>query len=1210
MSARQRRWFVSFTLSMLLASLVLPVQADDWWVGKIVGLCKGTHIYYGPDESYGYHTIVPEDDWAVKIIGGPRGDWWDTSRREAGDPSGGTGWVKKSEAESCKQPSPPQPPPSPAQVVLTAGLSISNTRPRPGEWVNATFSVKNVGGETFRARFFGVKGRGPGDSDYSFFWMENFTLEPGQEYRYDTNRSFDQVGSYWFTPNYSPDGSDWTDIKWPDGRTSYVTIEVIEPSEPGRLQMVGGLNLSTPSPQVGEQVIASFTVRNVGGQPFVIRRMVAGARGPDAHSLEWSAPNVDFPAVTDITLDPGQEYTYRQSRSFDQAGDYFAEPVVMDESGHWGGIPPFSRVWFDVREPPPTLTPPVPEPVPTPPQPPPPEPGRLQMVGGLSLSTPSPQVGEQVIASFTVRNVGGQPFVIRRMVAGARGPDAHSLEWSAPNVDFPAVTDITLDPGQEYTYRQSRSFDQAGDYFAEPVVMDESGHWGGIPPFPRVWFDVREQPPVPPPPPSTGPCSETVIRDYLRRQGSPLAEAAAAFVSAGRQYDVDPRFVVAIANAESSLGTNGRCATERHNAWGYGGGWPSCWTFNSWEEAIQQVTMDIGVYYFRRYNQRTIPAFVKTPAGTCTTHCWCASRCEHWIANTSEAYQEMGGNPQAADLSFTAACQSQPSPPQPTRWRFPLGKDGSDPTREGYVMWYGFGTHTGSGQPSGPCFGGKPLRELVHAGEDWGGPGWNGIPNAEVRAIADGVLYEDALQDWQPGRALLIYHEEAGIWALYGHLSNDLKVSRKGERVKVGDVLGYVLDQGGYSHLHFEIHTQEPITWRCLDGSTKTDNWGAGYVAEAGDLQSGGYTDPSAFIRAQIGSHGFAHPTLSHAAGTISQGETRTAGQVTVPPNQKSVQFVMRWTGSTLELVVTDPQGQQVDEQYNGAQWLREATRVVLTVQQPLPGDWSMSVVGKEVSEAEEPYEILVVGENIRESEADLALAVISTVVILAVVGGGILTARSGPGSFAAGSAPELWLVHGNAIRPALRLSRSVVSIGRDPRSALVLSDPQVSAQHAQIVRQANRYVLYDLNSTNGTFVNGQRITQHLLREGDRICVGTTEIVFRAKEVPAGRPAPSVAPMAGEAYLSAKSGPYAGTRLRLKGPVTALGRDPSCDIVLADDKVSRHHAEIRLEASGYTIYDLQSRNGTLVNRQRIERQTLRDGDEIQIGQSILIFHRG
>jgi len=105
-------------VALLTVSMSLPVFAEDWWVGKVIGLCRGTQIRTGPGYGYNAHTTVPENDWAVKIIDGPRnGDWWDTSRKAAGDPSGGTGWVKKSEAESCKQSSePPQPPPPPQQI--------------------------------------------------------------------------------------------------------------------------------------------------------------------------------------------------------------------------------------------------------------------------------------------------------------------------------------------------------------------------------------------------------------------------------------------------------------------------------------------------------------------------------------------------------------------------------------------------------------------------------------------------------------------------------------------------------------------------------------------------------------------------------------------------------------------------------------------------------------------------------------------------------------------------------------------------------------------------------------------------------------------------------------------------------------------------------------------------------------------------------------
>ncbi len=86
------------------SGLLAPTTALDWGVGNIVGLCEGTKIHHGP--GLAFHTVVPEDDWAVMVIEEPRivnGEiWWNTSRFAAGDPSGGTGWVSQSQAEgSC-----------------------------------------------------------------------------------------------------------------------------------------------------------------------------------------------------------------------------------------------------------------------------------------------------------------------------------------------------------------------------------------------------------------------------------------------------------------------------------------------------------------------------------------------------------------------------------------------------------------------------------------------------------------------------------------------------------------------------------------------------------------------------------------------------------------------------------------------------------------------------------------------------------------------------------------------------------------------------------------------------------------------------------------------------------------------------------------------------------------------------------------------------
>ena len=107
------------------------------------------------------------------------------------------------------------------------------------------------------------------------------------------------------------------------------------------------LVLSSTTPWAGSSVRAQFTVKNIGGQAITIQELAAGARlGSD-----WNGTWSDFRHVANITLQPGQEYAYDQSRTFSPAGAYFAEPVIQ-VNGSWGGITGANRVTFTVSTPP------------------------------------------------------------------------------------------------------------------------------------------------------------------------------------------------------------------------------------------------------------------------------------------------------------------------------------------------------------------------------------------------------------------------------------------------------------------------------------------------------------------------------------------------------------------------------------------------------------------------------------------------------------------------------------------------------------------------------------------------------------------------------------------------------------------------------------------------------------------------------------------
>jgi pSer/pThr/pTyr-binding forkhead associated (FHA) protein len=93
-----------------------------------------------------------------------------------------------------------------------------------------------------------------------------------------------------------------------------------------------------------------------------------------------------------------------------------------------------------------------------------------------------------------------------------------------------------------------------------------------------------------------------------------------------------------------------------------------------------------------------------------------------------------------------------------------------------------------------------------------------------------------------------------------------------------------------------------------------------------------------------------------------------------------------------------------------------------------------------------------------------------------------------------------------------------------------------------------------------------------------------------------------------ELWLVVREGLGAGAQHPIEGGLT-LGREETADVRLRDRAVSRRHAALRLEGETVVIEDLESRNGTFVNSERVESpRRIRVGDTIQVGGTVLELH--
>jgi pSer/pThr/pTyr-binding forkhead associated (FHA) protein len=212
-----------------------------------------------------------------------------------------------------------------------------------------------------------------------------------------------------------------------------------------------------------------------------------------------------------------------------------------------------------------------------------------------------------------------------------------------------------------------------------------------------------------------------------------------------------------------------------------------------------------------------------------------------------------------------------------------------------------------------------------------------------------------------------------------------------------------------------------------------------------------------------------------------------------------------------------------------------------------------------------------------------------------------------------------------------------MVTIGRLPDNMVIIDNPAVSSHHACVYSDGDQFVVEDLQSTNGTFVNEKRITRHTLRDGDVVLVGKHQIVFDAMGI--GHAVDAVAPepvlsMGDTVYLNTAqhrallaklgepdakgrqaarvgvlrvvSGRADRSEYSLDAHTSVVGAGDACLVQLKGWFKPKAAVAIARKADGYVATLLGGT--TLINGERLNgRSHLKDGDVLLISGLTLEF---
>ncbi len=211
---------------------------------------------------------------------------------------------------------------------------------------------------------------------------------------------------------------------------------------------------------------------------------------------------------------------------------------------------------------------------------------------------------------------------------------------------------------------------------------------------------------------------------------------------------------------------------------------------------------------------------------------------------------------------------------------------------------------------------------------------------------------------------------------------------------------------------------------------------------------------------------------------------------------------------------------------------------------------------------------------------------------------------------------------HTGATREYVLQEGATATIGRSSSNDIHIPEQHVSRQHSVVSYRDGIFMVSDLGSANGTFVNDMKVEEpYPLMVGDelRLFVPTLRFLSATSEdaVDAEGTGRFIAFNPGEkATLSITNGPQEGQTIALLLDDLKVGRatlNATWEIVLQDPTVSRPHAQLVKEDEQWTLYDLGSANGTAVNSTPVTSETprkLKSGDTIAFGATMTLFRLG